>query len=200
MQRSLIWRAVTEINHGNYDKRVDAYIAKATPFAQPILRELRSIVHEGCPDVVETIKWGFPNFDHKGILCNMAAFKKHCTFGFWKSSLVVGEDGKSAEAHGLLGRMTSVKALPSRKVLLSYVRKATRLNDEGVKVERPLKTPKKALVVPAYLTVALKKNKKAFDFFEGFSPRQTARLCGVDYRSQDRCHACAAGRDLRASG
>jgi uncharacterized protein YdeI (YjbR/CyaY-like superfamily) len=152
------------------DKRVDAYIAKATPFAQPILRELRSIVHEGCPDVVETIKWGFPNFDHKGILCNMAAFKKHCTFGFWKSSLVVGEDGKSAEAHGLLGRMTSVKDLPSRKVLLSYVRKATRLNDEGVKVERPLKTPKKALVVPAYLTVALKKNKKAFDFFEGFSP------------------------------
>src|SRR5437016_1255499 len=125
------------------DRRVEAYIAKAAPFAQPILRELRAIVHEGCPDVVETIKWGFPNFDYKGILCNMAAFKQHCTFGFWKSNLVVGEkDAKSADAHGQMGRLASVKDLPPRKVLLSYVRKAAKLNDEGVKVERPKKAPK----------------------------------------------------------
>ena len=81
------------------DKRVEAYIAKAAPFAQPILRELRAIVHEGCPDVVETIKWGFPNFDYKGILCNMAAFKQHCSFGFWKSSL-----GCRREKHQIGGR------------------------------------------------------------------------------------------------
>lgn len=153
------------------DKRVDAYIVKAAPFAQPILRELRAIVHEGCPEVVETIKWGFPNFDYKGIMCNMAAFKQHCSFGFWRSSLVVGEqDNKSSEAHGQLGRLTSVKDLPPRKVLLGYVRKATQLNDEGMKVERLTKAPKKPVVVPAYFTAALKKNKKAFNTFEGFSP------------------------------
>jgi uncharacterized protein YdeI (YjbR/CyaY-like superfamily) len=153
------------------DKRVDAYITKAAPFAQPILRELRAIVHEGCPYVVETIKWGFPNFDYKGIMCNMAAFKQHCSFGFWKSSLVVGEeDNKSADAHGQMGRLTSVKDLPPRKVLLGYVRKATRLNDDGVKVERPKKAPKKDVIVPAYFTAALKKNKKALNVFEGFPP------------------------------
>jgi uncharacterized protein YdeI (YjbR/CyaY-like superfamily) len=153
------------------DKRVDAYIAKAAPFAQPILRELREIVHEGCPEVVETIKWGFPNFDYKGIMCNMAAFKQHCTFGFWKSALVLGEESnKSTDAHGQMGRLTSVKDLPPRKVLLGYVRKATRLNDEGVKVARPKKATKKAVVVPTYFTDALKKNKKALNAFEGFSP------------------------------
>ncbi|HSS99332.1 MAG TPA: YdeI/OmpD-associated family protein [Terriglobales bacterium] len=153
------------------DKRVDAYIAKAAPFAQPILRELRAIVHEGCPEVVETIKWGFPNFDYKGILCNMAAFKQHCSFGFWKSSLVIDEqDSKSAEAHGQMGRLTSVKDLPRRKILLSYVRKAAKFNGEGAKVERSKKAPRKELAVPRYFAAALKKNKKAFRVFEGFSP------------------------------
>jgi hypothetical protein len=38
------------------DKRVDAYIAKAAEFAQPILRGLREIAHKGCPDVEETMK------------------------------------------------------------------------------------------------------------------------------------------------
>lgn len=152
------------------DKRVEAYIAKAAPFAQPILRELRAIVHEGCPEVVETIKWGFPNFDYKGIMCNMAAFKQHCTFGFWKSSLVLGDQGnKSEDAHGQMGRLASVKDLPPRKVLLGYVRKAVRLNDTGVKVERPKKAPKADVVVPTYFTAALKKNKKAFNAFEAFS-------------------------------
>ncbi len=43
------------------DPRVDAYIAKAAPFAQPILRHIRVIVHAACPDVEETMKWSFPH-------------------------------------------------------------------------------------------------------------------------------------------
>lgn len=38
------------------DPRVDAYIAKAAPFARPILTALRNGMHMACPDVVETIK------------------------------------------------------------------------------------------------------------------------------------------------
>ena len=53
---------------GSRDKRVDAYIAKSSEFARPILRQLRDIVHEACPEVEETIKWGFPHFDYKGML------------------------------------------------------------------------------------------------------------------------------------
>jgi len=42
-----------------YDPRVDEYIEKAQPFAQPILEHLRALVHKANPDVQETIKWGF---------------------------------------------------------------------------------------------------------------------------------------------
>lgn len=58
------------------DKRVDEYISKAKPFAQPILKHLRMLVHKAVPDVEEKIKWGFPNFDYKGPLCRMASFKE----------------------------------------------------------------------------------------------------------------------------
>jgi hypothetical protein len=29
-----------------------------------------------------------PSFEYKGLLCGFAAFKQHCTFGFWKQSLL----------------------------------------------------------------------------------------------------------------
>jgi hypothetical protein len=48
------------------DPRVNAYIAKAHPFAKPILIRFRKAVHAGCPDVTETMKWSFPHFDYKG--------------------------------------------------------------------------------------------------------------------------------------
>jgi uncharacterized protein YdhG (YjbR/CyaY superfamily) len=71
------------------DPRIDAYIAKAQPFARPILTRIRKAVHKACPDVNETIKWGMPAFVHKGPLVGMAAFKAHCAMNFWKASLVM---------------------------------------------------------------------------------------------------------------
>ena len=80
------------------DPRIDAYIEHAAPFAQPILRQLRSAVHAGCPGVVETIKWGMPFYMHGDrILANMAAFKQHCSFRFWNGR-EAAERGKSDEA------------------------------------------------------------------------------------------------------
>lgn len=53
------------------DPRVDAYIANAADFARPILKHLRALIHAECPEVEETIKWGFPHFgralQHGGI-------------------------------------------------------------------------------------------------------------------------------------
>jgi uncharacterized protein YdeI (YjbR/CyaY-like superfamily) len=151
------------------DKRVDAYIAKSADFAKPILDYLREVVHEGCPEVQETIKWRFPNFEYKGLLCNMAAFKQHCAFGFWKSSLVFDGDS-NPDAMGQFGRITSLKDLPSRSVLLKYIKHAAKLNAEGVKSparSKPRTTPRE-LVVPEYFLAAVKKNKKAFATFEAF--------------------------------
>jgi hypothetical protein len=61
---------------GTKDPRVDAYIDKAGDFAKPILIRLRKLVHDGCPQVEETIKWGVPHFMYKGMLCSLAAFKQ----------------------------------------------------------------------------------------------------------------------------
>ncbi len=156
---------------GTRDKRIDAYIAKSAEFAQPILRELREIVHEGCPEVEEAMKWSFPHFMYKGMLCSMAAFKEHCAFGFWKRSLVIDpKENKSVDAMGQFGRITSPKDLPPKRVLLGYVKKAMQLNDNGIKIPakpKP-KTDKKDLKVPDYFLSLLKKNKKALTVFEGF--------------------------------
>ncbi len=60
------------------DARVDAYIAKSAPFAQPVLWHLRTLMHKACPEVEETMKWSMPFFVYRGvILGNMAAFKAH---------------------------------------------------------------------------------------------------------------------------
>ena len=98
---------------GKKDPRVDAYIERSAPFAKPILKHLRKIVHRGCPQVEETIKWGMPHFDYKGILCGMAAFKAHCAFHFWKGELVMGDSNRANEAMGQFGRINSVKDLPA---------------------------------------------------------------------------------------
>src|SRR5438093_13357397 len=107
------------------DPRIDAYIAKAAPFAQPILRRVRKVMHAGCPDVEETLKWRAPAFMYKGILAGMAAFKAHCIFGFWKHSLLKKEGLlKDGEAAGQFGRLTSLDDLPDQKTLLRLVKAA----------------------------------------------------------------------------
>jgi hypothetical protein len=150
------------------DPRIDAYIAKAPEFARPILTRLRALVHQGCPDVVETIKWSSPHFEHHGMLCGMAAFKAHCAFGFWNRALKIpGKEG----AMGQFGSLRTVADLPPDKVLLGYVREAARLNETGQKVG-PERKAKKPLPVPKALTAALAKKPKAQKHFAAFSPSQ----------------------------
>jgi uncharacterized protein YdeI (YjbR/CyaY-like superfamily) len=158
---------------GTRDARVDAYIKKAPEFARPILTHLREVVHSACPDVQETMKWSVPFFDYKGPFCNMASFKEHCAFGFWKSALVLGKtETETTASAGSFGRITKLSDLPSKAQLTKYVKIAMKLNDEGVKVTTRKAAPKKALAMPADLAAALKKNKKAQASFDEFSPSQ----------------------------
>ena len=152
--------------------RIDAYIQKAAPFARPILKHLRKVIHAACPDLEETIKWNCPTFEHKGIMCGMAAFKNHCVLGFWKSELIFsGDERKKREAMGHFGRITSLADLPDDKTLIAYVRKAAKLNESGVKAPARSKPKKKLpLKIPDYFGAALKKNAKARTTFENLSP------------------------------
>jgi uncharacterized protein YdeI (YjbR/CyaY-like superfamily) len=154
---------------GKIDPRVDQYIARSADFAKPILTHIRKVVHEACPNVEETMKWSAPHFDYKGMMCGMAAFKGHCAFGFWKAALVL-DDPAADEGMGSFGKLTSVKDLPSDRQLAGYVKKAAKLNDNGVKVVRKAAAPKKPLKVPVDFAAALKKNHAARRTFDAFSP------------------------------
>jgi uncharacterized protein YdeI (YjbR/CyaY-like superfamily) len=152
------------------DPRIDAYIAKAQPFAQPILKRIRAAVHAGCPGVTETIKWSMPAFEYKGPLAGMAAFKAHCVFGFWKGALMkTTPKDKAPQARGQFGRFESIDDVPSEAAIVRMVKEAAALNDAGVKVPRVIK-PKPAVKTPAYMLAAIKKNKKALQTYEAFSP------------------------------
>lgn len=159
--------------------QVDAYIAKSQPFARPVLEHIRKVVHKGCKDVVETIKWSFPNFDYNGkILCSMASFKQHCAFGFWLANEMQTMEpyrrkGEAETSNGMghFGKITSIKDLPAEKELIKMIKEAMELSDKGVVVKRT--TPSTAeLVVPDELKKALAKNKTAKTNFEKFSPSQ----------------------------
>lgn len=157
---------------GSRDPRVDAYIANSAEFAQPILLHIRELVHATCPDAQETMKWSFPHFDYKGMMCSMASFKAHCAFGFWKGALVLDGPG-DRDAMGHFGRIASVKELPNKRTMTGYIRKAMQLNDDGIKAEKAPKAKKSTkVIVPADLAAAMGKNRKALATFESFSPSQ----------------------------
>ena len=160
---------------GKKEKIIDDYISKSADFAQPILNHLRELVHKTCPEVEEKMKWSFPHFDYKNeMMCSMAAFKQHCVFGFWKASLmkdpVLLETAKSEVAMGHLGRITSIKELPSDKKIVAWIKEAMLLNDKGIKIPgKPKSADQKELIVPEYFTKALSKNKKAKQTFDNYA-------------------------------
>lgn len=169
------------MNHASsFDPRIDAYIAKSKPFAQPILTQIRELVHKACPAVVETVKWSRPFFEYKGvILANMSAFKEHCSFGFWGEEIsAVLREAKLIQpgAMGSLGRLTSVDDMPSNKQMLAILRQAVAFVDSGSYTSpiaarhKVVKAPKAAVAEHPNFARALKSNKKAAAIFAAFSP------------------------------
>jgi uncharacterized protein YdeI (YjbR/CyaY-like superfamily) len=154
-----------------YDPRVDAYIEKAADFAKPILLHIRQLVHGTAPQIIETVKWGAPFFDYKGPVCQMAAFKQHCAFGFWKATSLNDPHGlinAGEAAAGSFGKLTSL----SDEILVNFIHQAIILNEAGVKGN--MKTaptwPKAEIPVPDYFAEALAAEPRALATFENFSP------------------------------
>ena len=156
---------------------VDVYIGKAAPFAQPILWHLRGLMHKAAPGAEEVMKWSMPFFTYKGIILgNMAAFKKHCSFGLWGEEIAakLRADGVATSgAMGSFGQIESVKDLPDDKKLLSYIKQSVAVIDSGTRTKsysRPPRAAKPELETPVDLTEALKKNRAAQKAFEAFAP------------------------------
>ena len=157
---------------GHRDPRVDDYIRKAAPFAQPILTELRERMHQACPDLVETIKWRMPTFEHGGILAGMAAFKKHCSFGFWQDQQLRELPGLAAILEAA-GRTASVDELPSRRAFAKAVQQAVVLRAATASAPKQKATakpkPAKVAMHPEFER-ALAASKRATTAFAAFPP------------------------------
>lgn len=72
---------------------------------------------------------------------------------------------------GQFGRIESIKDLPPRRKFVGYVKKAMKLNEEGVAAPRAARSrPKKPLPMPSDLAKALGRNRKARATFDAFPP------------------------------
>ena len=191
---------------------VDALIARAAPFAQPTLHELRALVHEAVPDAVEEVKWSRPFFSVNGVLvCQMSAFQKHCGFGFWSpemTALLKADGIEGMDAAGSFGRITSIDDLPPRKQMIAYLRHAADLARTGTATStvgsRPRTSAKAPIPVPPEFAHLLAKSKKASATFESFPPSSrreylewitTAKLTETkERRMNEAIERLAAGR------
>ena len=154
---------------GTRDPRVDAYIARSPEFSRPILAHLREVVHAACPAVTEDIKWGAPHFLHHGMLANMAAFKAHACFGFWRGKELFPDGGESG-AMGNFGKLASVKDLPPDQALAALVKQASALNESGAAKPRRVARAKAPAVPSPAFAAALASNRKAARAFAAFPP------------------------------
>ncbi len=154
------------------DERIDAYITSAPEFAKPILLHLRELAHKTSPHIEEDIKWGMPFFNYKGMLCSMAAFKKHCAFNIFKFKQMQQAahfEEKNTEAAGQFGKITSLDNLPPDDVIIGYLREAMKLNEAKTKPAKKKEVSNAILFYPEGMETALNENEKAKEVFEKLS-------------------------------
>ena len=149
------------------DPRIDAYIAKAAPFAQPILTHLRALVHETLPGLAETIKWGMPHFIHNGKnVAGLAAFKAHCAF-------MIHGDGRQGDAMGQYGKIAALSDLPGDNTLKSKLVEAAGRIDQAGTALKPKTAPRAAkaeIALPDDFAAALAAVPAARATLDGFAP------------------------------
>ena len=196
-------------NSGN--PRVNEYLAKAPEFAQPILAYLRGLVHQAVPDVAEEIKWSRPFFLVNGtIVCQMAAFKAHCGFGFWSPEMTAmlqadGVDG--SDGSGAVGKIRSIEQLPLKADLLRYLKHAAERARAGDAVSpvasRPRASAKMPIPMPPEFEAALAKSKVAHATFEALPPscrREYLEWITTAKRPETREKRIAGAVDMLAEG
>ena len=152
------------------EPRIDAYIAKAAPFAQPILTHVRERVHAVVPDVEEAMKWSAPGFTVDGkILLIMAAFKAHAALNFWRGQ-EIGDGSAKAGAMGQFGKLTSIDDLPPDAELDALIREAAALAKTAPDPRKTKHEPKPAPALHPEFEAALAKAPSSRAALESFPP------------------------------
>jgi uncharacterized protein YdeI (YjbR/CyaY-like superfamily) len=152
------------------DPRIDAYIAKAQPFARPILDKVRERVHSVLPDVEEAIKWSMPAYMVDGkIVAITAAFKAHAALNFWRGQ-ELRANGRGADAMGQFGKLRSVEDLPGDAELDRLIGEAAELAKRAPAPRKTKHEPKPTPAVHPDFAAALDKSPTAKAALDGFPP------------------------------
>jgi uncharacterized protein YdeI (YjbR/CyaY-like superfamily) len=152
------------------DARIDAYIARAQPFARPILEKVRERVHRAIPNVEEAIKWSMPAYLADGkILLITAAFKGHAALNFWRGQELESSH-ESVGAMGQFGRIKSVEELPSDAELDRLIREAAELAKSAPAPRKAKHEPKPQPAMHSDFAAALDKAPKARAALDAFPP------------------------------
>ena len=152
------------------EPRIDAYIAKAQPFARPILEKVRERVHAVVPDVEETVKWSMPAYTVCGkILLITAAFKAHTALNFWRGQELESSHS-SVGAMGQFGKIKSIDELPSDAELDRLIREAAELAKSAPAPRKAKHAPKPPPELHPEFAAALAKAPKAKAVLDGFPP------------------------------
>lgn len=177
------------------DPRIDDYIAKAEPFAQPILDYLRALIHKAVPGLQETLKWGMPAFTLNGKnLAGFAAFKAHAVF------MIHGED-RQGGGMGNFGKLMQLADLPSDDELKAKLLAAKERLESGTKRPKPKPVKRAEIAMPEDLAAAL--STEARNFFDGLAPsRRHEYLEWITEakRPETRAQRIAQAADLLAEG
>jgi uncharacterized protein YdeI (YjbR/CyaY-like superfamily) len=152
------------------DPRIDAYVERAAPFAQPILEHIRDRVQAVLPDAEETLKWSMPAYVLGGkIVLTMAAFKAHAALNLWRGQELRGDAAKS-DGMGQFGKLTSLGDLPPDKELDALIRRAAELSRSAPAPRKTKHEPKPAAEIHPEFAAALDSNPAAKAALEAFPP------------------------------
>ncbi len=145
------------------DPRIDDYIARAAPFAQPILIHVRKLAHEALPEAEESLRWGAPNFTIGGKnAVGMAAFKAH-------AGIMLADNDKAGGGIGSFGKLCSLDDLPPDEELIARFRQTAAAVRAG---KLPKAKPKAEIPVPDDFAKALADCPEAQRVFDGFTGAQ----------------------------
>ena len=174
------------------DPRVDAYIARAQPFARPILEHVRERVHAVLPQAEETLKWSMPAYILGGkIVLITAAFKAHMALNFWRGQELRG-GAADADAMGQFGKIAALGDLPADKELDALIRKAAELAASAPAPRKTKHEPKPPPELHPDFAAALKAAPKAQATLESFPP--SARRDYVEWVAEAKQDATRAKR------
>jgi uncharacterized protein YdeI (YjbR/CyaY-like superfamily) len=150
------------------DERIDTYIGKAQPFAQPILEHIRTRLHIVLPAAQESLKWSMPAYLLNGkIILISAAFKEHVALNFWRGQELRGKQA-NADAMGQFGKIRTLGELPSDQELDQLIEEAAELSKSAPASRKPKGAPRPAPELHPQFAAALANAPKAREALEAF--------------------------------